>query len=98
MNPLPAEQSKRVLVVDDDLEIRDLLSTILEEEGYDVAMAADGLEGLKQAAATHPDVVILDFTMPRCDGPEFALRYKREPIHAPIILLTASHQVKERCR
>ena len=98
VNPLRAERSKRVLVVDDDLGIRDLLSTILEEEGYDVDTAADGLEGLEHAAATHPDVVILDFTMPRCDGPAFAARYRREPIHAPIILVTASHQVKERCR
>src|SRR5687768_390333 len=98
MNLLPAERSKRVLVVDDDLGIRDLLSTLLEDEGYDVDTATDGLEGLQHAASTHPDVVILDFMMPRCDGPAFAARYRREPNHAPIILLTASHHVKERCK
>jgi len=75
-----------------------VLSTVLEDEGYVVCTARDGLEGLAEAERTHPDVVILDFTMPRCDGPAFAERYRARPDPAPIILLTASHQVRERCR
>ena len=89
--------SKRVLVVDDDAGVRDVLSMLLEDEGYEVHTAADGLEGLAEAQRARPDVVILDFTMPRCDGPTFAERYRAEPNAAPIILVTASHQVKARC-
>ena len=89
--------SKRVLVVDDDEGIRDVLATVLEDEGYDVCTAADGLEGLAEAERARPDVVILDFQMPRCDGPSFAERYRASPDPAPIILVTASHQVKSRC-
>ena len=89
--------SKRVLVVDDDQGIRDVLSTLLEDEGYDVRTAADGLEGLAEAERSRPDVVILDYQMPRCDGPAFAERYRAAPDPAPIILLTASHQVRDRC-
>ena len=90
--------NKRVLVVDDDPGIRNMLEDVLEDEGYVVETAADGLEGLAEAERERPDVVILDFTMPRCDGATFAERYRAEPDPAPIILVTASHQVRERCR
>jgi CheY-like chemotaxis protein len=89
--------SKRILVVDDDAGIRNVLATVLEDEGYEVRTAADGLEGLEEAQRSRPDVVILDFQMPNCDGPAFAERYRAAPNPAPIILLTASHQVRARC-
>jgi len=90
--------TKHILVVDDDPGIRELLSALLEDEGYTVETAAEGFQGLDQAAASHPDVVILDFNMPHCDGPGFAARYRRERDHAPIILLTASLHLRERCK
>ena len=84
----------RVLVVEDDPGIR----VLLRGEGYAVETANDGLEGLDRAAASPPDVVILDYAMPRCDGAGFAAQYRLEDQHAPIILLTASDRRQDHCR
>ena len=89
---------KRVLVIEDDAAIRDVLCAVLDEEGYVTDSAGDGLEGLDRAAATHPDVVLLDYAMPHCNGADFAARYRLQPHHAPIILLTAAAGLAERCR
>ena len=96
--------SRKILVVDDDPGIRGLLTDLLGDEGYQVAVAKDGLEALTVLDARGekpPYAILLDFTMPRCDGEEFARRYRDRQEHpteaAPIILLTASHQVEERC-
>ena len=88
---------KRVLIIDDDPAIREMLCAVLHGEGYDTDTANDGLEGLEKATATHPDVVLLDYAMPRCNGAGFAARYRLRPEHAPIILLTASFNLLERC-
>ncbi|HEU5318774.1 MAG TPA: response regulator [Chloroflexota bacterium] len=93
--------AKRVLVVDDDPDIRRFLAELLEDEGYEVDVAIDGLAALELLGGQkkEPDAILLDFTMPRCGGEEFARRYReRGSAPAPIILLTASHQVAERCR
>lgn len=92
---------KRVLIVDDDQGIRDVVAAVLEDEGYEVRGAADGIEALRtleRRGDRPPDVVLLDFTMPRCDGPAFAREYRLRGETAPIVLLTASHQVEARCR
>ena len=80
----------RVLVVDDDEDIRKLLFAALSEAGYEVAVAADGEEAIQAVRHRRPDLILLDLMMPRVSGWGFTERYAREPgPHAPIIVLTA---------
>src|SRR5688572_558907 len=69
----------------------------LSDEGYDVRAAPDGRVALAFAAEHAPAVILLDYTMPVCDGPAFAAAYRRTPgPHAPIVMVTASHEA-QRC-
>ena len=81
----------RILVVDDDPDIRITLSTVLEAEGYSVITAKDGVECLDLIREMRPDLLILDLLMPRKDG--FAvvreLRESSEYADLPILILTA---------
>ena len=89
--------TRRVLVVDDDSDIRDLVFMVLVDEGYDVLLAPDGQVALHFASEHPPDVILLDYNMPVCDGPTFAAAYRRQPPpHAPIVLVTASHEAARR--
>jgi len=62
------EQSAKILIVDDDPDIRDVLTTVLEVQGYQVLTASDGIEGLATLKAEKPDLMILDLLMPKMDG------------------------------
>ncbi|MGH2371509.1 MAG: response regulator [Chloroflexota bacterium] len=89
--------ARRVLVVDDDASIRRFIADTLADEGYVVETAPDGEAALKVVAAFRPDVILLDLTMPRLDGWEFAERYRQQPgPHAPIIVLTAARDISAR--
>jgi DNA-binding response OmpR family regulator len=83
-----------VLVVDDDPVIQKLLRVNFEMEGYDVLSAADGAEGLDQARAGSPDVIILDVMMPKMNGLEVlaALKADAGTDTIPVILLSAKAQ------
>lgn len=85
----------RVLVVDNEATIREMLAAILEAEGYEVAQAADGGEALMAAAASPPDVILLDMKMPGIDGKEFAHRYRAGGGKAPIVVITAAHSAEQ---
>jgi CheY-like chemotaxis protein len=63
--------AKRVLVVDDDREIRELLVELLSTEGYEVSAVSDGRRALAEARARRPDVILLDLMMPIMNGWEF---------------------------
>src|SRR5947207_1891705 len=65
---------RRVLIVDDDEGIREMYGIFLQEEGFDVSMAADGVTGLALAHQKRPDIIILDLTMPHMDGLEVLRR------------------------
>lgn len=87
----------RVLVVDDDEAIRDLLSYLLAEEGFEVTVAVHGAEALRQVEQSPPHVILLDMRMPVMDGWQFASAYRqRAGPHAPIICMTAAHDVAQR--
>ncbi len=78
----------KILVIDDKQEMTWLLERALKEEGYEVAIAHDGEEGLRRAHAGHPDLILLDVMMPKMDGWDM-LRRLREFSDVPVIMLTA---------
>jgi DNA-binding response OmpR family regulator len=86
---------KRLLLVDDDRALSAILSTALEEEGYSVTVAHDGLEGLRRFEADAPDLLILDVLMPEMDGLELCRRVRRTSM-VPIILLTSRGEEVDR--
>ena len=95
-----AHQPGRVLVVDDDAVIRELIKVNLELEGFVVTAAVDGEDCLVQARRLLPDVITLDVMMPRMDGWEAARRLRADPVTAGIkvIMLSALGQESDRQR
>ena len=86
----------RVLVVDDEAMLADLLSQALRHEGWETATAKDGLDALAKATSFHPDVVILDVQMPRMDGLETLERLRARDPELPVLFLTARDAVADR--
>jgi CheY-like chemotaxis protein len=82
---------RRVLVVDDDRDIRELLGELLASEGYEVASAGDGQRALAEARANRPDVILLDLMMPVMSGWEFRKEQLRDPrlSDIPVVVVTA---------
>jgi len=85
----------RVLVVEDDDAIVDVLRRSLRGEGYEVRTATDGVEALDAAAAFAPDLVVLDLGLPRLDGVEVCRRLRAES-DVPILILTARSETQDR--
>jgi two-component system, OmpR family, response regulator MprA len=85
----------RVLVVEDDADIADVLRRSLRNEGYEVRTSADGVEALDVAAGFFPDLVVLDLGLPRLDGVEVCRRL-REDGDVPILMLTARAETEDR--
>lgn len=92
--------TRRVLVVDDELYIRNILDFALHSEGYEVITAADGEQALKKAVDLLPDLIVLDVMMPKLDGFEVcrAIKGKDETKHISVILLTARDKQADRER
>src|SRR5215468_110816 len=83
--------ASRVMIVEDEPDIRDLLTFHLERDGFQVARASTGTEALRQVRLTPPDLVILDLLLPEMDGLEVCRRLRADTATAtlPIIMLTA---------
>jgi CheY-like chemotaxis protein len=81
----------RILVVDDDSDIREVVGEALSYAGYDVAAARDGREGLALCRSFHPDLILLDLMMPGMSGWEFRSAQRRDPAlaHIPVVVVTA---------
>ncbi|MHB8512394.1 MAG: response regulator transcription factor [Actinomycetota bacterium] len=86
--------AKKILAVDDNRVIQQLLVVNLELEGYEVVTASDGEEAISQIHSEKPDLVLLDVMMPKLDGWEVARRVKADPkiARTPIIFLSARAQ------
>ena len=82
----------KILIVDDDPNISDLLKMYFENEGYDVKLAADGSEGLNYFKMYEPDLVLLDIMLPKKDGWQVC-REIREISSKPVIMVTAKGEV-----
>ncbi len=78
-----------VLIIDDEPGLRQTVSLILGEEGYDVHTASDGEEGLARAAEVRPDIILCDVRMPRLTGIDFLDRYRTAAGEALVIVMTA---------
>ncbi len=84
----------RVLVVDDDEVIRQLIAVNLQLEGFEVATAVDGQDCLDKVGEVRPDVITLDVMMPRLDGWVTAIRLREDPVtaHIKVVMITARAQ------
>ncbi len=79
---------KTILVIEDEESIQNIIKAFLEDAGYTVILATDGLEGIEQFRKYRPDLVLLDLMLPKIDG--FAVcEILRKESHVPIIMLTA---------
>lgn len=90
----------KVLLVEDNELNRDMLSRRLTRRGYDIVLAEDGLEGVRQATDAQPDLILLDMSLPGLDGWEVARRLKADggTSAIPIIALTAHAMAGDRER
>jgi two-component system response regulator MprA len=87
-----------ILVVDDDQRITELLRRTLALEGYTVAVARDGAQGLARFLEHPPDVIVLDVMLPGMDGLEVARRLREARDNVPILMLTARDAVADRVK
>jgi CheY-like chemotaxis protein len=86
---------KRILIVDDEPSIRDMLSGFLRDEDYQVATASSGQQALEIVSAAIPDLVLLDVMMPGLDGRAVSQRLRQNPDtrKMPVILMSAASQI-----
>jgi len=87
-------QTLRILVVDDEEDIRDILSDRLKAYGYEVLTAIDGIEALEKVEKMSPDLVLLDIQLPRLNGMEVLSRIKREYPQIRVIMITAHGKIQ----
>lgn len=79
---------KRILVVEDDTELRDFLKELLVEEGYTVQTAEDGVDALQTLKKTEPDLVVLDLGLPKMSGESVCLEIRKKYPTIPVIMVT----------
>ena len=87
----------KILVVDDEEDILTLISARLEQNGYQIIVASDGLEGLEKAEKEKPDLILVDVSMPRMNGYQMVqlLRQYESLKEIPVVVITASRQKDE---
>lgn len=86
----------RILVVDDEVTLSELLSMAMRYEGWEVRTAGDGLSAVRTAREFQPDAVVLDWMLPDIDGLEVLHRLRAEDTHVPVLFLTARDAVEDR--
>ncbi len=90
-------KNKKILIVEDHDKSRELLALFIHRLGYDVAEAIDGVQALEQATTLHPDLILMDLSMPRLGGHEATVCLKADPAtkDIPVIVITAyTHSAK----
>ncbi len=91
-------QKERILIVEDEADIRELIAFNLEREGFETITAEDGVQGIELARAHKPDIILLDVMMPKKDGFQVCRELERDAhtAHIPIIMLTARGEEVDR--
>ena len=89
-------EKKRILIVDDDTEIRDLLEFDIASSGYFVDTAVDGMDGLNKALNNKYDLILLDVMMPKMNGFEVCKNIRQAKINTPILMLTAKGTIGDK--
>ena len=92
-----SERQKKILVIEDDEDIRTVLVTRLNRAGYETSVASDGKDGLRRFYGDRPDLVLLDIAMPVMDGWQ-VLERLREVSDVPVLILTAAVQDRDKLR
>lgn len=89
--------AKRVLIIDDDPNIVNLIKTFINKLGFETIVSQDGLDGLNQARSQKPDLIILDIMLPKLDGYKLSryLKYDEQYRRIPIIMLTAKSDERD---
>ncbi|QDB78220.1 response regulator transcription factor [Georgenia sp. 311] len=90
------EGQARLLVVDDEPNIRELLTTSLRFAGFDVVSAADGNEAMRLAVEAEPDLIVLDVMLPDMDGFTVTRRLREKGHHTPVLFLTARDDMSDK--
>lgn len=91
----------RVLLIEDDEAVTDFLTAYLEDEGFEVRVAGDGLAGLLKLRAVAPDVAVVDIMMPDVDGLRVLEQLREEGggrLPVPVVIITGSMEGARRCR
>src|SRR2546430_1097523 len=90
VSPMPMAKP-RILIIEDERGLTEVLTYNLQREGYDTMVTHDGLEGLRKAQTQPPDLIILDLMLPGMDGLEVCrqLRASKQTARVPIVMLTA---------
>ncbi len=90
--------NQRILIVDDEAPVATLLEHTLRDEGYEVAVATDGMDAMNRVHAFRPDVVILDIMMPRLDGVQTTRLLRRNRSFADTVIVALSARTDEAVR
>lgn len=93
-------RTRKVLLVEDNVSVRELLRVLLETEGYEIVEATDGSDGLAQAEQSLPDLMILDLMMPGLDGESVLSRLKSHPqlSKVPVLVVSGKYESLGRLR
>jgi len=88
----------RILIVEDEPKVAQLVKKGLEAENFSADVAADGIEALESAAREHYDLVVLDLMLPKLDGLDVLTQWRKNGMSAPVLVLTARTSVAERVK
>jgi two-component system OmpR family response regulator len=91
-------ETERILVVDDEPNITDLVATALRYEGFDVAVAGNGLDAIREANAFRPDLIVLDVMLPDRSGFDLLARLRADRVRLPVVFLTARDSTEDKVK
>ena len=86
----------KILVIDDEICVCNMMTDVLESENHEVITAEDGVEGFERAILEKPDFILTDLEMPGCNGLELFDRLRECGVPTPMVLMTGNHQLAEK--